>query len=204
MCAWTCLWVMWKTHIRTNTSRFWEIILSLRFFIFQYGIVYHLHVDEHSTRLNVSTGITLVSVSSFPMAVTCQDSQLKKRKTVVKPKLLSDSNVVCCLMWYTSWFSCLQGFFVCCLGHHCCLCGKMGSMQVYGFSWLVLVVIVVIFKVRLIALWGSQQVPCWFFGLASLLAIAGVQCLLFTSFLWSCTENFTVQFCLFCSLAVQT
>jgi hypothetical protein len=110
MCAWTCLWVMWKTHIRTNTSRFWEIILSLRFLIFQYGIVYHLHVDEHSTRLDVSTGITLVSVSSFPMAVTCHDSQLKKRKTVVKPKLLSDSNVVCCLMWYTSWFSCLQGF----------------------------------------------------------------------------------------------
>ncbi|CAM6036816.1 unnamed protein product [Sphagnum compactum] len=51
--SWEAWWFDEQTHIRTNTSRFWEIILSLRFFIFQYGIVYHLHVDEHSTRLNV-------------------------------------------------------------------------------------------------------------------------------------------------------
>merc|ERR1712071_505364 len=34
-------------------GRFWEILLSLRFFIYQYGIVYHLSVASDSTSIIV-------------------------------------------------------------------------------------------------------------------------------------------------------
>lgn len=47
--------LMWQAHLRTLRGRILETILSLRFFIFQYGIVYKLDVERHSTSLAVNT-----------------------------------------------------------------------------------------------------------------------------------------------------
>ncbi|GMP92008.1 hypothetical protein CsSME_00042420 [Camellia sinensis var. sinensis] len=57
-----CLMIGWhdfsfifcpQAHIRSFSGRMMETILSLRFFIFQYGVVYKLHVQGSNTSLSV-------------------------------------------------------------------------------------------------------------------------------------------------------
>ncbi|CAM6094411.1 unnamed protein product [Calypogeia fissa] len=51
--SWESWWEEEQAHIRSLRGRILEIILSLRFFFFQYGVVYSLHVSGHSTSLAV-------------------------------------------------------------------------------------------------------------------------------------------------------
>ncbi|KAJ7957439.1 Callose synthase-like protein [Quillaja saponaria] len=51
--SWEAWWEEELAHIRTMWGRIAETILSLRFFIFQYGIVYKLHVQGTNTSLTV-------------------------------------------------------------------------------------------------------------------------------------------------------
>ncbi|XVF04585.1 hypothetical protein REPUB_Repub05bG0096700 [Reevesia pubescens] len=51
--SWEAWWDEELAHIRTLRGRILETILSLRFFIFQYGIVYKLHVQGTNTSLTV-------------------------------------------------------------------------------------------------------------------------------------------------------
>ncbi|RXH85277.1 hypothetical protein DVH24_042045 [Malus domestica] len=51
--SWEAWWEEELAHIRTFGGRIAETILSLRFFIFQYGIVYKLNVKGDSTSLTV-------------------------------------------------------------------------------------------------------------------------------------------------------
>lgn len=51
--SWEAWWDEELIHIRTLGSRLMETILSLRFFIFQYGIVYKLNVQGSDTSLTV-------------------------------------------------------------------------------------------------------------------------------------------------------
>ncbi|KAB1227940.1 Callose synthase 9 [Morella rubra] len=51
--SWEAWWDEELAHIRTFGGRLAETILSLRFFIFQYGIVYKLHVQGTNTSLTV-------------------------------------------------------------------------------------------------------------------------------------------------------
>ncbi|XP_059430070.1 callose synthase 9 [Corylus avellana] len=51
--SWEAWWDEELAHIRTLGGRIAETILSLRFFIFQYGIVYKLHVQGTNTSLTV-------------------------------------------------------------------------------------------------------------------------------------------------------
>ncbi|MED6226100.1 Callose synthase 9, partial [Stylosanthes scabra] len=51
--SWEAWWDEELAHIRSFGSRVAETILSLRFFIFQYGIVYKLHVQGSDTSLRV-------------------------------------------------------------------------------------------------------------------------------------------------------
>ncbi|CAI9753068.1 unnamed protein product [Fraxinus pennsylvanica] len=46
--SWESWWDEEQEHLQHTglIGRFWEIVLSLRFFIYQYGIVYHLHVAQ--------------------------------------------------------------------------------------------------------------------------------------------------------------
>nr|XP_029122971.1 callose synthase 5 [Elaeis guineensis] len=46
--SWESWWVEEQEHLQYTgfLGRFWEIILSMRFFLFQYGIVYHLNVTN--------------------------------------------------------------------------------------------------------------------------------------------------------------
>lgn len=53
-----CWEVWWKgqiSHIRTLRGRFWEIALSLRFFMVQYGVAYSLNVAGHDKSFRVSS-----------------------------------------------------------------------------------------------------------------------------------------------------
>lgn len=43
-----------QAHIRTLSGRALETILSLRFFIFQFGIVYKLDIQGNNTSLSVT------------------------------------------------------------------------------------------------------------------------------------------------------
>ncbi|XP_038724507.1 callose synthase 9 [Tripterygium wilfordii] len=51
--SWEAWWDEELAHIRTMRGRIMETILSLRFFIFQYGIVYKLHLQGTDTSLTV-------------------------------------------------------------------------------------------------------------------------------------------------------
>ncbi|XP_071742690.1 callose synthase 9 [Rutidosis leptorrhynchoides] len=51
--SWEAWWDEELSHIRTFGSRVMETILSLRFFVFQYGIVYKLNVQGSNTSLSV-------------------------------------------------------------------------------------------------------------------------------------------------------
>lgn len=51
--SWEAWWDEEQAHIRSLRGRIFETILSLRFFIFQYGIVYKLHATGNDTSLKV-------------------------------------------------------------------------------------------------------------------------------------------------------
>ncbi|XP_028076538.1 callose synthase 9 isoform X1 [Camellia sinensis] len=51
--SWEAWWDAELAHIRSFSGRMMETILSLRFFIFQYGVVYKLHVQGSNTSLSV-------------------------------------------------------------------------------------------------------------------------------------------------------
>ena len=53
--SWHSWWYDEQTHLRRSSlgSRFAEILLSLRFFIYQYGLVYHLDITQQSKNLLV-------------------------------------------------------------------------------------------------------------------------------------------------------
>ncbi|KAG5227574.1 callose synthase [Salix suchowensis] len=51
--SWEAWWDEELAHIRTLSGRIMETILSLRFFIFQYGVVYKLHIQGSNTSLSV-------------------------------------------------------------------------------------------------------------------------------------------------------
>ncbi|XP_048127591.1 callose synthase 12-like [Rhodamnia argentea] len=53
--SWKTWWYEEQDHLRTTGfwGKFLEVILNLRFFFFQYGIVYHLHISSGSTSLLV-------------------------------------------------------------------------------------------------------------------------------------------------------
>ena len=47
-----------QEHIQTFRGRILETILSLRFLIFQYGIVFKLKIADHNTSLAVSCAVS--------------------------------------------------------------------------------------------------------------------------------------------------
>ncbi|GAB4847774.1 Callose synthase 5, variant 2 [Ancistrocladus abbreviatus] len=53
--SWESWWEEEQEHLQYTglLGRFWEVVLSLRFFLYQYGIVYHLHVANHNTSIMV-------------------------------------------------------------------------------------------------------------------------------------------------------
>ncbi|XP_047333788.1 callose synthase 5-like [Impatiens glandulifera] len=53
--SWESWWEEEQEHLQFTgfLGKFWEIILFLRFFLYQYGIVYHLHVSNGNTSLAV-------------------------------------------------------------------------------------------------------------------------------------------------------
>uniref|UniRef100_A0A1D1XVI5 Callose synthase 5 n=2 Tax=Anthurium amnicola TaxID=1678845 RepID=A0A1D1XVI5_9ARAE len=53
--SWESWWEEEQEHLQYTgfLGRFWEIVLSLRFIIYQYGIVYHLHVANGDTSIVV-------------------------------------------------------------------------------------------------------------------------------------------------------
>ncbi|PKA48277.1 Callose synthase 5 [Apostasia shenzhenica] len=63
--SWESWWEEEQEHLISTGAigRFWEIVLSIRFFAFQYGIVYHLHVTNSNKSLIVYALSWLVIVA---------------------------------------------------------------------------------------------------------------------------------------------
>jgi callose synthase len=51
--SWEIWWNEEQAHIQTFAGRFWEVVLSLRFFIFQYGVIYTLNVARNDINARV-------------------------------------------------------------------------------------------------------------------------------------------------------
>ncbi|KAJ4765201.1 glucan synthase-like 3 [Rhynchospora pubera] len=53
--SWESWWDEEQEHLQSTgfLGRFWEIVLSLRFFLFQYGVIYHLHIANGSKSIVV-------------------------------------------------------------------------------------------------------------------------------------------------------
>uniref|UniRef100_A0A2P2MBL1 Callose synthase 10 n=1 Tax=Rhizophora mucronata TaxID=61149 RepID=A0A2P2MBL1_RHIMU len=64
--SWESWWDEEQTHIHTVRGRILETILSLRFFVFQYGIVYKLHLTGKDTSLAIY-GFSWVVLVGFVM-----------------------------------------------------------------------------------------------------------------------------------------
>ncbi|XP_026434852.1 callose synthase 10-like isoform X3 [Papaver somniferum] len=64
--SWESWWEEEQSHIQTTRGRILETILSLRFFFFQYGIVYKLHLTGTNTSLTVY-GFSWVILVAFVM-----------------------------------------------------------------------------------------------------------------------------------------
>lgn len=60
--SWESWWDEEQEHLQHTglMGRFWEIVLSFRFFLYQYGIVYHLHVAQNAKSIYVSSKIPYV------------------------------------------------------------------------------------------------------------------------------------------------
>ncbi|WVZ01078.1 hypothetical protein V8G54_027147 [Vigna mungo] len=65
--SWHSWWYDEQTHLRWSglASRITEILLSLRFFIYQYGLVYHLDISQHSKNFLVYVLSWIVIVAIF-------------------------------------------------------------------------------------------------------------------------------------------
>lgn len=63
--SWEVWWDEEQAHIQTPRGRFWEILLSTRFFIFQYGVVYALNAAGGNKSFWVSQNNPLLRI--FPM-----------------------------------------------------------------------------------------------------------------------------------------
>lgn len=62
--SWEAWWAEEQAHLRTAGGKFWEFILCLRFFFFQYGVSYQLDVIQGSTSI-------LVYVYSWILLFVC-------------------------------------------------------------------------------------------------------------------------------------
>jgi callose synthase len=71
--AWESWWEEEQEHLQSTglVGRIWEIILSFRFFMFQYGIMYHLNISNGNKSISVSRPpylsyyTTLVELNEF-------------------------------------------------------------------------------------------------------------------------------------------
>jgi callose synthase len=63
--SWEVWWNEEHAHIQTTRGRILECILSFRFFIIQYGVVYALHVTGRDKKFSVSTCHTGYNFSFF-------------------------------------------------------------------------------------------------------------------------------------------
>lgn len=81
--SWEAWWLDEQAHLRTAAGKFWELLFSLRFFFFQYGVSYHLNVFEGSTSIMVYvySWLTLsVFVAIFKVFTISQKASMKKAK----------------------------------------------------------------------------------------------------------------------------
>ncbi|KAK3446060.1 hypothetical protein EUGRSUZ_A01817 [Eucalyptus grandis] len=73
--SWETWWYEEQDHLRTTSfwGKFLEVILALRFFFFQYGIVYYLHISSGSASILVYllSWISIAAVFAVCMVIYC-------------------------------------------------------------------------------------------------------------------------------------
>ncbi|KAK6922818.1 1,3-beta-glucan synthase subunit FKS1-like, domain-1 [Dillenia turbinata] len=82
--SWESWWEEEQEHLQYTgfLGRFWEIVLSFRFFIFQYGIVYHLHVANGNTSIMVY-GLSWLVILAAMIVLKVQDISINVISTVI-------------------------------------------------------------------------------------------------------------------------
>lgn len=75
--SWESWWDEEQEHLQSTgfLGRFWEILLSLRFFLFQYGIIYHLHIANGSKSIVVS----ITPISKFIVLMNSRPKNNQKK-----------------------------------------------------------------------------------------------------------------------------
>ncbi|KAF0888709.1 hypothetical protein E2562_016749 [Oryza meyeriana var. granulata] len=68
--AWESWWEEEQEHLQSTglLGRFWEIILSLRFFIFQYGIMYHLNISAGNKSISFFSQFCILQLATYSQA----------------------------------------------------------------------------------------------------------------------------------------
>lgn len=84
-CLYSWFFFFVQAHIRTFGGRIAETILSLRFFIFQYGIVYRLDVKGTDTSLTVTVTVLYVCVC------VCVRDLYRKQNFIDRSEIVQDS-----------------------------------------------------------------------------------------------------------------
>lgn len=100
--SWESWWEEEQDHLRHSGKRgiIAEIILSLRFFIYQYGLVYHLHITRNTKSVLVCFWLQILLLWSQIFA-------LSNQFLVTLLKSLMNSCTACRYMAYRGWWSLL-------------------------------------------------------------------------------------------------
>ncbi|KAJ1278745.1 hypothetical protein BS78_04G102300 [Paspalum vaginatum] len=85
--SWESWWNAENSHLRHSvlSSRILEVLLSLRFFIYQYGLVYHLNISQESKNFFVYllSWAVIIAIIGFVKLVNCASRRLSTKHQLI-------------------------------------------------------------------------------------------------------------------------
>lgn len=85
--SWESWWNAENAHLRHSvlSSRILEVLLSLRFFIYQYGLVYHLNISQESKNFFVYllSWAVIIAIIGFVKLVNCASRRLSTKHQLI-------------------------------------------------------------------------------------------------------------------------
>ncbi|KAL5665143.1 hypothetical protein ACJX0J_025251, partial [Zea mays] len=120
--SWESWWNSENAHLRYSvlSSRILEVLLSLRFFIYQYGLVYHLNISQDNKNFLVYllSWVVIIAIIGFVKLVNCASRRLSTKHQLVFRliKLLTFLSVVTSLvLLYCLCRLSIMDLIICCL-----------------------------------------------------------------------------------------
>ncbi|XP_066330034.1 putative callose synthase 8 isoform X2 [Miscanthus floridulus] len=164
--SWESWWNGENAHLRHSvlSSRILEVLFSLRFFIYQYGLVYHLNISQDNKNFLVYllSWVVIIAIIGFVKLVNCASRRLSTKHQLVFRliKLLTFLSVVTSLiLLYCLCQLSIMDLIICCLAF-------------IPTGWgLLLIVQVLRPKIEYYAIWEPIQViaHAYDYGMGSLL-----------------------------------